>query len=325
MALLAGIDEAGYGPHLGPLVVAVAAMEFDTDAAPDPDLWPALETHVAPRPAAGETRVVVCDSKVAHGRTDGPALLERAVLGFLAAAGVRPRTLAALLRAVDAAEDGRAPPPPWHRPEALVLPAMATAESVDEASRQLEEGLAATGGRAAVLSVRVARADRFNRLVGEGARNKASALFGLAAELIGEMRRRQGNGPAHLTMDRHGGRRYYGRLLAGAFPMADVRVEAEAAEESRYVLSGPGPGAGPMHITIRERCEAWSLATALASMAAKYIRELHMLQLNAWFGERVPGLRRTAGYGRDAWRFLSEVAAAREAVGVPESTMLRCR
>jgi hypothetical protein len=60
-------------------------------------------------------------------------------------------------------------------------------------------------------------------------------------------------------------------------------------------------------------------------MAAKYVRELHMVQLNAYFQGLVPGLRPTAGYGRDAWRFLSDVAAARAAAGVPDAAILRSR
>ena len=80
-----------------------------------------------------------------------------------------------------------------------------------------------------------------------------------------------------------------------------------------------------MRLTIRNRCEEASLPTALASMAAKYVRELHMHQLNAYFRTQVPGLRPTAGYGRDAWRFLSEIEGARQAEGVPDASILRCR
>jgi hypothetical protein len=50
-----------------------------------------------------------------------------------------------------------------------------------------------------------------------------------------------------------------------------------------------------------------------------------MRQLNAYFQARVPGLRPTAGYGLDAWRFLEDVAAARTAAGVSEEVLLRQR
>jgi len=78
-------------------------------------------------------------------------------------------------------------------------------------------------------------------------------------------------------------------------------------------------------MTVRDKCESWSLPTALASMVAKYVRELSMDQLNGYFAERVPGLRPTAGYGLDAWRFLDDVATARAAEGVPDHVILRSR
>jgi len=131
-------------------------------------------------------------------------------------------------------------------------------------------------------------------------------------------------------MDRHGGRRYYADMLSGAFPMTTVEAVEESPTLSRYRLlhGGPATGdaeAGAVTLTVRERCEEASTATALASMAAKYVRELAMRQLNAYFQERVPGLRATAGYGLDAWRFLDDIATARAAMGVPDAAILRSR
>ena len=45
------------------------------------------------------------------------------------------------------------------------------------------------------------------------------------------------------------------------------------------------------------------LPTALASMTAKYLRELSMRAFNEFWCARVPGLRPTAGYPGDAPRF----------------------
>ncbi len=43
-------------------------------------------------------------------------------------------------------------------------------------------------------------------------------------------------------------------------------------------------------------------------MTAKYARERAMAELNAWFCERVPGLKPTAGYPTDAKRWLAEAS-----------------
>jgi hypothetical protein len=164
----------------------------------------------------------------------------------------------------------------------------------------------------------------------DGSRNTAGALFALAADLLGEILRRGAGAPVHVAMDRHGGRRYYADLLSGAFPMTTVGIIEESPALSRYRLfhGGTPTGdaeAGDVTLTVRERCEEASTATALASMAAKYVRELAMRQLNAYFQSRVPNLKPTAGYGLDAWRFLDATAAARAAEGVPDAAILRNR
>jgi hypothetical protein len=340
MALLVGIDEAGYGPHLGPLVVAAAALEFPAteapptgrmagDALPDPDLWGALRTHVRKRRGGPESRLLICDSKIAYSGGN-LAPLERAVLGALAAMGRRPPSFAELLDAIALAPADRSDDlpsdgdhGPWAAPQTLALPVAAAASEIEAAADGLAKGLAGIGGRVGGLWVSVASAARLNRLM-DGGRNKAGALFALAADLLGEVLRRCPSEPIHITMDRHGGRRYYGSLLAGAFPMTPVETLQESPETSGYRLLR-GADAAPATLTIRDRCETWSLPTALASMAAKYVRELAMRQLNAYFQSLVPDLKATAGYGTDAWRFLRQVAAAREAAGVPDEVILRRR
>jgi hypothetical protein len=326
MALLAGIDEAGYGPHLGPLVVAAAAFDFAADNLPGPDLWGDLRAHVRKRPGGTSPRVLICDSKEAYGSGADLAALERTVLGFLASGGIQPRSLAELLAAVsvnfsaghDAGDCGRRP---WDRPQAVAIPVAAGEDDIASAAQRLAKGLAGLGAGPGGLWVNVAPASRLNRLI-DGRRNKAEALFALAAEVLSAVERRLPDGPIHVTMDRHGGRRYYARILAGAFPMTSIETLEESPGASRYRLHR---AAAPLDLTVRDRCETWSVPTALASMAAKYVRELHMRQLNAYFQSLVPGLRPTAGYGLDAWRFLDEVAAARAAAGVPDNVILRQR
>jgi len=329
MAILVGIDEAGYGPHLGPLVAAAAALRLPASGIADPNLWGRLRGHVRKRPRGPSGRVVICDSKEAY-TACGAAPLERTTLAFLSACGTAPASLSALLEATQVpSADGESadePARPWECPDALALPMLLDDGAVASAADRLVLGLGRLGGGCERLWINAAPAARFNRLVGATG-NKAAALFALTADLVAAVHRRWPGETVHVTMDRHGGRRYYADLLAQAFPMVRARIIEESPRLSVYTLwrtDGPARPA-ETQLTIRTRCEQVSLATALASMAAKYVRELWMHQLNAYFGAKVSGLRPTAGYGRDAWRFLADIAGVRRAEGVPDAAILRCR
>jgi hypothetical protein len=58
---------------------------------------------------------------------------------------------------------------------------------------------------------------------------------------------------------------------------------------------------------------------------AKYTREGLMEAFNRWWGEKVPGLRPTAGYHGDAGRFLKETEDARRELGIEEGMLVRSR
>jgi hypothetical protein len=60
-------------------------------------------------------------------------------------------------------------------------------------------------------------------------------------------------------------------------------------------------------------------------MASKYLRELAMRALNAFWGPRVPGLRPTAGYPQDARRFRNDIAATRRELGIEERVLWRVK
>ena len=95
----AGVDEAGYGPMLGPLVVGCAAMASDN---PETELWNALADAVRLSPQNWDG-LVVQDSKLLFRKNSGIRRLEEGCLAFVASAtGRRPRTLGELLQALGA-------------------------------------------------------------------------------------------------------------------------------------------------------------------------------------------------------------------------------
>jgi hypothetical protein len=67
------------------------------------------------------------------------------------------------------------------------------------------------------------------------------------------------------------------------------------------------------------------LPTALASMTAKYLRELSMRAFNEFWCSRIPDLRPTAGYPKDAHRFRKAIAATQKELKIDDRTLWRNR
>ena len=98
--IYAGVDEAGYGPLLGPLCVGASAFRVAEGAAAmsardgsppkPPDLWTMLARGVCRKPTDRRRRVAVADSKKLKSAVRHPLVhLERGVLAFLGGGPVR--------------------------------------------------------------------------------------------------------------------------------------------------------------------------------------------------------------------------------------------
>ena len=74
-----------------------------------------------------------------------------------------------------------------------------------------------------------------------------------------------------------------------------------------------------------EKGDGLCLCTAMASMAAKYVRERLMGRFNAWWRRHAPDAAPTAGYWTDGKRFLDDIAAARRELGVADDLLVRRR
>ncbi|MCA8981886.1 MAG: hypothetical protein KDC14_17785, partial [Planctomycetes bacterium] len=72
--IVAGIDEAGLGPLLGPLTFGLTVFELEES---NEDLWSALDSAVTNEPRRDRERLVVADSKKVYTRNPrGRARLE---------------------------------------------------------------------------------------------------------------------------------------------------------------------------------------------------------------------------------------------------------
>ena len=73
----------------------------------------------------------------------------------------------------------------------------------------------------------------------------------------------------------------------------------------------------------RPRAESEALPVALASMLAKYLREVFMRQFNRFWVRQVPDLKPTAGYPGDAARFFARIRPLLTGLGMPEEHVWR--
>jgi hypothetical protein len=124
-----------------------------------------------------------------------------------------------------------------------------------------------------------------------------------------------------ITCDKHGGRDYYAGLIQHVFGDEPVRVVRESKAESVYRLFYQGRKVEFQFLAKGERM----LATALASMTAKYLREIALRPFNRFWQEHVPGLKATAGYPSDSHRFKADIAAAQTRLGIADQILWRSR
>jgi hypothetical protein len=109
--------------------------------------------------------------------------------------------------------------------------------------------------------------------------------------------------------------------LQSHFPDDWIETLHESRAVSRY---GWGPPEKRVTVKFRARGEA-ELPTALASMTAKYHRELAMRAFNEFWVKQVPGLRPTAGYPADAKRFKAAIADRQRTLGIDDRDLWRNR
>ena len=203
----------------------------------------------------------------------------------------------------------------------LAIPAFGEAGSIAIAANMLQSAIRAGNTPPAGLWTRVMDVPEYNRLVAATG-NKASVLTSITMMHARHLHDRFHESDLLLFVDKQGGRANYTRLLINTFPDLPLKVLLESAEESRYLIA---TARGKTLLTFREKAEQHCLATALASMICKYLRELYMTMFNQWWGQQIPGLAPTAGYYTDAMRWLAQAEPTFERLGVTRQAIVRIK
>ncbi len=270
MSIIAGIDEAGYGPPLGPLVVSAVAFRVP-DEHREADLWKLLSRSVSGT-LKTRRKLVVADSKKVYKPAKGIGVLEETALSFLAAAGKRPERLDALLEALAGDDAKDAFNYPWYQPQDAGVPLSGRALGIEAKAARLRETLSECGvefiGARSLPLFEAA----FNRAV-EETDNKQDVLFGQAARLMAGMMKRFANEDLLICVDKQGGRDRYGAVLAKRFLGARLTVKHQDRRAGHYRVRHEG---AELEVRFLLNGEKHSMAVALASMYSKYVRELYM-------------------------------------------------
>ena len=327
--IYAGIDEAGYGPLLGPLCVACTVFAMrDVDASTDGsvcDLWKRLNKVVCRKRTDKRHRIAVDDSKLLKGAPDGPhhplKFLERGVLSFVAAQAQAP-TLACCsdllghLNVKACAQDWYTIPTP--------LPVGQTLDELRIAASRLHRTLAEQGVSCEMMRCEAIDAAEFNEQV-DRMGNKANVNLCAAMRLIDAVWQRWPEHQPTIIVDHHGGRTRYLPTLMQAYPDAKAQVHVEEETISSYRLTRQINGAAStLSITFVVEAESQHLPVALASMTAKYVRELFMLRMNRHFTGLMPELKPTAGYNEDGRRYLQQIEPLIADRGIDRRALVRC-
>ena len=288
-----GIDEAGYGPNLGPMVMTAVIAESTSQAGGDVDgdgcgtldFWSDLAATVD-RAGGDPGRVWIDDSKaILHGGK-GRDRLEIACLAAVHSSRHElPGCLAELIEVLGAGSLTDVELARWSEggTEDRTWPPTVARDTLDSLiARRPFVPPAATWRIAAVLSVVVGPA-RFNGGL-EVHGSKAAVHFEAFDRLLKQVWDRAADGRAtFVTGDKHGGRHYYLRPLSEAFPDAWIDRGQECPALSRYTIRDR---CRRLELTLMPRADQCDGLVALASSVSTTVRELWMDVFNEyWRGE----------------------------------------
>ena len=324
MAVIAGIDEAGFGPILGPLVVTSVMFDVPADLV-GVDLWKILEPAVSKRARKRDARLAIGDSKKLYSPSEGLARLERGVLGSLALVSTQLEGLRSMLGWLCPDVVGQMDGYSWYRQADVALPTAADATALRLGGKGLASVMKAAGVHLTSARSEVLLVGQYNRLTA-ATNNKATTLLDHTCRLIDRVWRcRPAGQEVTILVDRQGGRVHYLPALGRTFPGAGAKkILTETPAHSGYRIT---LGDTDLQVHFIRRGEDMHLPIALASMISKYVRELFMLLFNRCWAAQVPGgqLKPTAGYTTDGERFLTDIDQARSDLNTPADLLVRCR
>ena len=329
---LAGIDEAGLGPIMGPLTAAVTVWQLEIPSRIDeettentenelkiPNLWNFF-SEILSNDKKEHGKVIITDSKMLY--TAGKIKpLEETVLTILSL--LQKFTDNEKLNLNDflqftANEKNieKLSIYPWYELLKTKLPKQANFDKCLMRSERLRKIFKAKKSGLVFAQTQFVEVSEFNQLI-DKFQNKSYALWSIILRLLDEIIEKFS--PLRIVIDKQGGRDFYLELLQSSFKDFEIEAECEGktikseqisdkpdktVKISGYSLSRKGK---EVKIAFVSKADEFSLPVALASCFAKYTRELLIDELNEYFVQKYPTIKPTKGYFKDGKRFLSEL------------------
>lgn len=311
-----GIDEAGYGPTLGPFVMVLTAVGIPSTHEPDEDCWSLLSPWI--RTATGrvkhdDSRLIVGDSKKIHSMVDGRMILGtpwRTIFDLKIPEYVPIDRFLSIINCVGRKEIAQEFW--WIGDELIHLKKQEIYPSVGEGASPVFK-----------FGIVIKTVKEFNKICSESG-SKGSITATAWKELVSSFFNCLAPGDTvHFLTDKHGGRNQYLGMIHEVFDKREWVVPVrETAAESFYQVQGSGMEIGFRFIP---RAEAACPMVALASMLAKHLREETMRIFNKWWKIRIPELQPTAGYPVDARRYISVIQPFADQMGIAMEEIIRVK
>ncbi|MFN5291495.1 MAG: hypothetical protein ACK5E4_15520 [Planctomycetia bacterium] len=307
---LVGLDEAGYGPNLGPFVMSMVAVRWTGQG----DWIEAFQklTRCA-REKKDPARPLVDDSKKAFVK-EGFEGLEKTVGDFFDL----PENIGTYLGKHGVVGTPHMLDEIWFKPAQPVL----GLEKSTLRTEEIRQRFANQGFQDFYHGLAVLPAQAFNEVVSR-ANNKGAVL---SVGLIGLLSHLASTVPEdnsfRVFADKHGGKNQYSATLQNVLDRGVMVAQKESSAESIYKSMG---AKHEWKVHILPKADSKYPLVSLASILAKWMREKLMGQFNAFWQEKLPGLESTAGYPGDAPRFYSQIEAKLLEMGLKKESVWRMR
>ena len=235
MPIIAGIDEAGYGPKIGPLVMTAVVMELPAGCGHETDIWHLLKEAISDTIQKRGKRIVVNDSKKTFSQKSGLRILEETVLSFIWSIRGRVTRFSDLLRLLSNHDEDVFDKYPWYKGKDINLPVASNVSSLLQFADSIKKSIRQQNVNFHEFKSIFLCVHEINREI-QCDRNKALLLFNNSLQHLKEIFHCFGEQEPRVLIDKHGGRNYYHQLLTKGFTGYSVNTISEGRCESTYTI-----------------------------------------------------------------------------------------